>query len=1504
MARLVNRAEAWERAHEIFTQVNFNAFDYNTIKESLLDYVKLYYPEDFNDYIESSEFIAILELFAYVGELLAYRFDLNAHENIITVAERKESILRLAKLISYKVSRNIPARGLVKMTSISTTENVIDSAGRNLIGRRIYWNDSNNPDWKEQFILIMNRALEQEYGTVSANERVQVNDVLFELYTLDNNAFGEGTAATLSYNADAGGVTAPMEVVPVQLTETGPEERRPEQNAKFSLTYANDGLGDGSDTTGFLMFTKQGTLHQQIQQFDGVTPNLTFDIQVDNINETDIWLNNVNPNTGAILTDDPYAEFLPHLVSEDLRYGEWIEVDLANAQNIIFNTNKNRHKYEVETLDDDRVRLVFGDGEFSDIPSGSFQLWYRTSLNEDYIIEKTAVVDQPGAITYNDINGNVQTISFTFSLVSSLLNASASEDIEHIRRTAPSTYYTQDRMVNGRDYNTFLLQDPTILKMRAVNRTFAGDSKYISWHDPRESYENVKVFGDDLALYWDDNAPGSGLIDTAVESLSPSAILENYLEPYLSSSDFFSIVSPIQEQYYLESFITSVQLMHTLDNPNPYGTSLGDLFGRSIGISDNLAVVGAYGEDEVSANGSGKAYIFNVSTGAILHTLDNPNPYGTADNDNFGWSVAISGGYIIAGAPYEHSATINDEGKAYIFNAYTGLLLHTLDNPTAQASSRFGWSVAIDGNLAIVGATRINDGLANSGAAYIFDVTTGALLQSLPNPNAYGLSGNDEFGWDVSISGNYAIVGTPNEDDASGTQSGKAYIFNASTGALMHTLDNPNPVGTSANDNFGITVAIDGTYAVIGAPGENATYGSPLVTGESGKAYVYDVLTGGLIYTLDNPNADATDMDDLFGTTVSIDAGYILVGAPGEDDAGGTDSGKAYIFETTTGDLLYTIDNPNAHGTSTNDNFGAGYVSIRGNNVMVSSPLETDSGGTDSGKAYIFQLTTTVNTSAPGSIRTYFNTELYANVPGIDPGEVITSHPSTGESNEVDAIINALAPFPAFSPFSLWYSVYYDAWLVSTSGTDPFQSLFSFIPEYSSDAFEFFNVNKLPNNDWQINYATRRQIAYSPTTKFWNTNETSRTVNYDTLNSLLDKIVVLKANIGYETNVEKVLSTNMDYAVLAQELDDYLPDIHKLSVLPADVNGDGISDGLLQEGLLNFTIEGLWSNLKDPGGDYIDISQWGRKINNSETKGLDYDVKVEVEGVSYTYSGNDLITTIDLVMETLNFSNVPSSGENVKVTFIDHVYFIRDDELNPWEPVEVTDEIRLAYISEDETQNEEELRYDRKEGRFPLNFAWFHQAPQLSLIDPAATNIIDIYIITKGYYTSLTKWLENKTDIQPDAPTPLELRSSYSDLLDNKMISDTVVLHPGQFKILFGSRAIDELQAVFKVIRPETSSLTDNQVKARIVSIVRAFFDIETWEFGESFFFTELAASIHADLGPEIDSVVLVPVHAQHQFGDLFQVFSKEDEVFIADISTTDIEVVQSYTSSNIRQNP
>jgi hypothetical protein len=401
----------------------------------------------------------------------------------------------------------------------------------------------------------------------------------------------------------------------------------------------------------------------------------------------------------------------------------------------------------------------------------------------------------------------------------------------------------------------------------------------------------------------------------------------------------------------------ATKLLHTLDNPNAYGTSVGDNFGGGlyVAISGNYAIVGANQEDDSGGTGSGKAYIFNVTTGVLLHTLDNPNAYDTSLNDNFGVSVAISGNYAIVGAYAEDDSAGSDSGKAYIFDVATGALLHTLDNPNAygtSAADNFGYSVAISGNYAIVGAYQEDDGPLSSGKAYIFNVTTGALLHTLDNPNAYDTSLQDYFGFRVAIDGNYAIVGAYGEDDSGGSGSGKAYIFDITTGALVHTLNNPNAYSTSAGDNFGFSVAISGNYAIVGAYLEDDAGG-----GSSGKAYIFNVVTGTLVHTLDNPNAYDTSASDFFGFSVAISGNYAIVGAYGEDDSGGLSSGKAYIFNVTTGALLHTLDNPNAYSTSASDLFGQ-LVAIDGNYAIVGARSEDDSGGSGSGKAYMYYIDT------------------------------------------------------------------------------------------------------------------------------------------------------------------------------------------------------------------------------------------------------------------------------------------------------------------------------------------------------------------------------------------------------------------------------------------------------------------------------------------------------------------------------------------------------------------
>jgi hypothetical protein len=524
MARLISRAEAWEKAYEAFNQINFTAFDYSSIKQSIIDYLKLYFPESFNDFIETSDYVAMIEVFAYLGELLIYRVDVSSHENFIGVAQRKQNVLRLAKLISYRATRNIPARGLLKITSLTTSEELYDTRGTALKGRQIRWNDNNNLLWKEQFNTVLNAAMLANIGTVNPNDRVQVDNVLFELYSLNNVPLQRGV---LPYSVAVDGSSYPMEVVPVKVDKYGPSESRPEVGGGMTLLYGSDGFGNDSPTTGYFFFTKQGTLTSTRRTFDGKTPNQFVDLPGNNINDTDFWVNNIDPVSEVIINDGTVRQ---------KRSGEWEEVDTTSAQNVIFSYTTGRNRYETETLDNDQVRVVFGDGEFATIPSGTFDFWYRASANEDLVIPRNAVSERDFSIRYIDKQGRSQALQFTVSLISNIQNASASEDIEHIRRVAPSTYYTQNRMVNGADYNLYPLKDPSILKLRTLNRTYAGESKYSHWHDASESYENVKLAGDDMVVMFEDYLE----VQRVTSPVSIDLLFTNYVGPILSQTGYFT----------------------------------------------------------------------------------------------------------------------------------------------------------------------------------------------------------------------------------------------------------------------------------------------------------------------------------------------------------------------------------------------------------------------------------------------------------------------------------------------------------------------------------------------------------------------------------------------------------------------------------------------------------------------------------------------------------------------------------------------------------------------------------------------------------------------------------------------------------------------------------------------------------------------------------------------------------------------------------------------------
>jgi len=245
----------------------------------------------------------------------------------------------------------------------------------------------------------------------------------------------------------------------------------------------------------------------------------------------------------------------------------------------------------------------------------------------------------------------------------------------------------------------------------------------------------------------------------------------------------------------------------------------------------------------------------------LLYTLDNPRP---TDYSQFGNAVDIHGAYAIVGAHgYDQS-----KGAAYVYDTQTGALLHTID----------GDSLAVLGQCVAIYQTRFIVGAHGNEKAFIRNNATGGLLHTLSSPTA---TVGALFGHTVDIAEDYAIVGAMNETAIGWNNAGTAYIYDTSTGGLLHTIISQVP---EEDAEFGEYVAISDTHFIVGSPNEDS---------RSGVAYVYDNLTGDLVYTVSNPVFKANAQ---FGLSVAISDTTFTVGAPFADNV----SGLAYIYDITT----------------------------------------------------------------------------------------------------------------------------------------------------------------------------------------------------------------------------------------------------------------------------------------------------------------------------------------------------------------------------------------------------------------------------------------------------------------------------------------------------------------------------------------------------------------------------------------------------------------------------
>jgi len=540
----------WKTIYQTFQNADFKSYDFENLRRVMITYLRENYPEDFNDYIESSEYLALIDAVAFLGQSISFRIDLASRENFLELAERKESVLRLARMLSYNAKRNIAATGLLKFDTVSTTEDLLDSNGKNLQSQTIIWNDATNINWLEQFILVLNSAMSDntEFGRSQGSAIIQTiptEQYRFRTLLADVPLF--------AYTKTVAGRGMSFEVVSTSfIDKENIYEEPPVPKNELGFIYKNDSRGAGSSNTGFFLMFKQGSL--ELADFAIAVPTTNEKVAVDaeNINNDDLWLFGLD--------------------TAGTQQAEWTRVSSLVGNNIAYNsvTNNVRTIYEVLTKNNDRVDILFGDGVYGNLPQGSFRFYYRVSNGLVYTISPTEMRGINVSIPYANKQGVEHTLTISLSLKTSVTSAAASEDVASIRANAPAVYYTQNRMITGEDYNLAPFgASQDILKVKSINRTSSGISRNFDIIDVSGKYSSVNVFATDGFIYKEENE--KTLNFKYSNRLDIINFLRNSIEPLFTNTEVYNFYfTKYNKIVFVDQTTAWTQITNDINNSTGY----------------------------------------------------------------------------------------------------------------------------------------------------------------------------------------------------------------------------------------------------------------------------------------------------------------------------------------------------------------------------------------------------------------------------------------------------------------------------------------------------------------------------------------------------------------------------------------------------------------------------------------------------------------------------------------------------------------------------------------------------------------------------------------------------------------------------------------------------------------------------------------------------------------------------------------------------------------------
>ncbi|MBN1511939.1 MAG: thrombospondin type 3 repeat-containing protein [Phycisphaerae bacterium] len=381
----------------------------------------------------------------------------------------------------------------------------------------------------------------------------------------------------------------------------------------------------------------------------------------------------------------------------------------------------------------------------------------------------------------------------------------------------------------------------------------------------------------------------------------------------------------------------------------------GDRFGWAVALDGGTAVVGVFYDDHDAGTDAGSAYVYTLLGGRWVEQVKLIAP-DAAGGDNFGWSVALQGDTAIIGAPLHSHSGLTGAGAVYVYvrSAGTWEPRAMLTASDAAPVDMFGRSVAVDGDLLVVGANGDDDAGQDSGSAYVF-VRSGADWMQEAKLCASDGTGSDYFGYSVALSGDTALIGAYRD----GTETGAAYVFTRSDGPGTPQWAQQAKLTASdgaETDLFGYHVSVSGDTALIGA-GQHDLVGRP----NAGAAYVFSRMDETWTEETRLTASDAA-AGDCFGASVALDEDMAVISSLRDGVQAATDAGSAYVFLRTDGNWTQhaklTASDVEQFGT-----FGLDIALDRGR-ALIGAPMSDQPVGIDAGSAYLFDL----RLSVPGDM--------------------------------------------------------------------------------------------------------------------------------------------------------------------------------------------------------------------------------------------------------------------------------------------------------------------------------------------------------------------------------------------------------------------------------------------------------------------------------------------------------------------------------------------------------